>query len=137
MVKKNSFAYRFVEAMDSAGLSQGEVAKRLATSKSLVSNWANNKTVPALKNCKKLSKLLSVSIEYLLTGVEEFDINEKEVDNDTINSDGEQIVMTDTQRQLGYIIEHGSDEDVEMLMGKISRIFTDISLKKPTRNLKR
>ena len=137
MKNKNNFAFRFVEAMEAKSMTQGEIAKKLGTSKSLVSNWANNKTVPALKNCKKLSKLLSVSIEYLLTGIEEFDINEKYDDNSTTYSKGEELMMSDTQKQLGYIIENGSEEDVEMLMGKIGRIFSDIKTKKRTRSLKK
>jgi len=137
MVRKNTFAFRFTEAVHAKGLSQDEVAKRLGTSKSLVSNWANGKTIPALKNSQKLSKLFGLSVEYLLTGKKGNDTHGIKNDNSSTSSQQGGSNMTEAQRQLGFIIENGNDADVEFLMGKIGRIYNDTYLKKITPSSKR
>ncbi len=136
MVQKNTFAWRFAEAIEKRGLTQDKVAKSLSTSKSLVSNWTNGKTIPALKNAKKLSKLLKVSVEYLLTGKEEPDIYSEDNNNDNRDSrkeDMQKHILT----QLGYIMDNGSDEDIEAILGKIGKVYFDTKLKKDSPHSKR
>lgn len=47
-------------------MSQPELAKQLGITKQAVSNWENNRIVPSSNMLKRLSQLLSVSIETIL-----------------------------------------------------------------------
>tara|TARA_R110002110_G_scaffold55582_1_gene158587 strand:- start:9 stop:410 length:402 start_codon:yes stop_codon:yes gene_type:complete len=67
-MKFKNFGIRLGESIATAGLTQAEVARRLKTSPSLVSRWRNEEILPGMLNCKKLSKMLGVTIEWLLTG---------------------------------------------------------------------
>ena len=63
-----NFGIRLGESIAECGLTQAEVARKLKTSPSLVSRWRNEEILPGMGNCKKLSKILNVTIEWLLTG---------------------------------------------------------------------
>jgi len=51
-----------------SGLSQEEVAEKLAVSRQTVSKWETNQTVPELIKAKLLSQLYNVSYDYLISG---------------------------------------------------------------------
>lgn len=54
------------DARKQAGLSQEQLAEKLAVSRSAVAKWETDKGIPDVANLKAISKLLNVSIDYLL-----------------------------------------------------------------------
>lgn len=50
----------------SRNLSQVQLAEKLGVSKQTVSNWENNNILPSIDMLLKISKLFSVSCDYLL-----------------------------------------------------------------------
>ena len=54
------------EARKKCGLSQEQLAEKIAVSRSAVAKWEANNGFPDVDNLKALSKLLDVSIDYLL-----------------------------------------------------------------------
>lgn len=61
------------EARKQAGLSQEQLSEKLCVSRSAVAKWETGKGVPDADNLKTLSKLLNVSIDYLLDDGEAID----------------------------------------------------------------
>lgn len=51
---------------NSRNLSQVQLAKKLGISKQTVSNWENNNILPSIDMLLKISRLFSVSCDYLL-----------------------------------------------------------------------
>ena len=54
------------EARKQAGLSQEQLSEKLGVSRSAVSKWETDNGIPDVDNLKVISKLLNVSIDYLL-----------------------------------------------------------------------
>ena len=54
------------EARKQCGLSQEQLAEKMAVSRSAVAKWEANNGLPDVNNLKALSALLNVSIDYLL-----------------------------------------------------------------------
>ena len=48
------------------GMSQEDLANKMNVSRQSISDWQNDKRIPNLENLVKLSKELSVSLEYLM-----------------------------------------------------------------------
>ena len=67
-MKNINFGIRFSEALAKANLTQGELARRLETSPSLVSRWRNGEIAPGVNNYQKLAKILNVDIGWLMGG---------------------------------------------------------------------
>ena len=61
------------EARKQCGLSQEQLAEKLAVSRSAVAKWEANNGLPDVDNLKALSSLLNVSIDYLLDNGEPID----------------------------------------------------------------
>lgn len=59
---------RIKESREDAGLSQGELARRLGVSQPSVSDWENCKSEPSIENMRALAVELSVWFEWLATG---------------------------------------------------------------------
>lgn len=60
-------------ARKNCGLSQGQLAEKLCVSRSAIAKWETDKGMPDIENLKFLSRLLNVSVDYLLceeTGTE-------------------------------------------------------------------
>lgn len=53
-------------ARKSAGLTQEQLAEKLMVSRQAVTKWESNKGMPDIENIRGISKLLNVSIDYLL-----------------------------------------------------------------------
>lgn len=53
-------------ARKSCGLSQGQLAEKLCVSRSAIAKWETDKGMPDIENLKFLSRLLNVSVDYLL-----------------------------------------------------------------------
>lgn len=67
-IKNKNFGVRLIEAIANKKITQGELARRLGTSPSLVSRWRNEEVLPGSNNYKKLATILNVSVEWLMTG---------------------------------------------------------------------
>ena len=61
------------EARKQAGLSQEQLSEKLSVSRSAVAKWETDNGIPDVDNLKILSKLLNVSIDYLLDDGESID----------------------------------------------------------------
>lgn len=59
---------RIKESREYAGLSQGELARRLGVSQPSVSDWENCKSEPSVENMRALAVELAVWFEWLATG---------------------------------------------------------------------
>lgn len=61
-----TFGEKVREARKMQGLSQEELAKKLCVSRPAVTKWENGGGMPDIENLKMISKLLDVSLDYLL-----------------------------------------------------------------------
>ena len=61
------------EARKQCGLSQEQLAEKLAVSRSAVAKWETDKGIPDVENLKALAQLLNVSVDYLLDDGEVID----------------------------------------------------------------
>lgn len=61
------------EARKQAGLSQEQLSEKLGISRSAVAKWETDKGIPDVDNLKLLSRLLGISIDYLLDNGEDLD----------------------------------------------------------------
>lgn len=69
-------------ARKKAGLSQEQLAEKLAVSRSAIAKWETEKGLPDINNIKYIAKVLNVSIDYLLDDETEMDLS---VERKTIN----------------------------------------------------
>lgn len=60
------FTDRFVEILQSTGISAYRVAKDLDISQGTMNQYKNGKTLPNLENVLKIADYLNVSVDYLL-----------------------------------------------------------------------
>ena len=60
-------------ARKQCGLSQEQLAEKMAVSRSAIAKWEGDKGIPDVSNLKALSKLLNVSVDYLLDDGENLD----------------------------------------------------------------
>lgn len=63
------------EARKQAGLSQEKLAEKLCVSRSAVAKWETDSGIPDIDNLKNISKLLDVSIDYLLDNGENLSVS--------------------------------------------------------------
>lgn len=61
------------EARKQAGLSQEQLSEKLGVSRSAVAKWETDNGIPDVDNLKAISKLLNVSVDYLLDNDEAID----------------------------------------------------------------
>ena len=61
-----TFGQKLKEARQKAALSQEELAQRISVSRSAIAKWETDKGLPDVDNLKAISKLLDVSVDYLL-----------------------------------------------------------------------
>lgn len=66
-----AFAERLKELRKQANLTQVELAKRLGIGQSSYADWERGRKKPTQENLVKISKVLSVSIDYLVGNSEE------------------------------------------------------------------
>ncbi len=62
-------------ARKNAGLTQEQMAEMLMISRPAITKWETDKGMPDIENLKAISKLLDVSIDYLLSDGENIDLN--------------------------------------------------------------
>ena len=79
MVKKEEERMTLGEKLKSArksiGLTQEQLAKKLLVSRQAITKWEAGKGMPDIGNLKRLSRLLNVSMDYLLDSGESIDLS--------------------------------------------------------------
>ena len=66
---------RLKSARKSAGLTQEQLSEKLLVSRQAVTKWEADRGMPDIENLKQLSKLLNISIDYLLGSGEAIDLS--------------------------------------------------------------
>ena len=79
-----TLADKLKEARKNAGLTQVELAEKLCVSRQAITKWESGKGIPDVDNIKMISKVLNVSIDFLL---DDEDILDKAVIKEQINLD--------------------------------------------------
>ena len=70
-----TFGEKLKSARKSAALTQEELAEKLLVSRQAITKWESDSGMPDIENLKSLSKLLGVSLDYLLDNGEEMDLS--------------------------------------------------------------
>lgn len=84
MEENMTLAEKLKEARKNAGLTQTELAEKLCVSRQAITKWETGKGIPDVENLKILSKVLNVSIDFLL---DDEDVLNKTVIREQINLD--------------------------------------------------
>lgn len=71
-----TFGEKLREARKEAGLSQEQLAKKMTVSRSAIAKWETDKGMPDVNNLKAMSRLLNVSVDFLLDDDEKISFNE-------------------------------------------------------------
>ncbi len=79
-----TLADKLKEARKNAGLTQLELAEKLCVSRQAITKWESGKGIPDVDNLKMISKVLNVSIDFLL---DDEDVLDKTVIKEQINLD--------------------------------------------------
>lgn len=119
---KITFGEKLKSARKKAGLTQEQLAEKLLVSRQAITKWEANRGMPDIENLKQLSKLLGISIDYLLDSRENIDLS---IMREEINLDG----YTYTRQISGrwnkkagkkdmIVIEKYPDAEIHCLMGK-------------------
>ena len=61
-----TLAEKLKDARKAAGLTQEQLAKKLAVSRQAITKWESDKGIPDVENLKLLSEVFGVSVDYLL-----------------------------------------------------------------------
>lgn len=72
---KITLGEKLKSARKSAGLTQEQLAEKLLVSRQAITKWEAEKGMPDIENLKQLSKLLDISIDYLLDSEENIDLS--------------------------------------------------------------
>lgn len=83
-----TFGQKLKEARKKAGLTQEQLAEKLAVSRQAVTKWENDKGLPDVDNWKTLSQVLNVSIDYLLDNGSPLDLTVTREEINLENADG-------------------------------------------------
>lgn len=75
MEENMTLAEKLKEARKNAGLTQIELAEKLCVSRQAITKWELAKGIPDIDNLKMISKVLNVSIDFLLDDEETLDKN--------------------------------------------------------------
>ena len=72
---KMTLGKKLRSARKSAGLTQEQLSEKLLVSRQAITKWEAGEGMPDIENLKQLSKLLNISIDYLLDGGEVIDLS--------------------------------------------------------------
>ncbi len=80
-----TLAEKLKDARKNAALSQEQLAEKLCVSRAAVAKWESGKGLPDIENLKAISKLLDVSIDYLVDDGAEMDfrVTKEQIDLDS------------------------------------------------------
>ena len=112
-----TFSEKLKEARKNAGLTQEQVSEKLCVSRQAVTKWESGKGMPDIENIKAISKLLNISIDYLLSD-----------DSLELNEIKEKINPSDYKAEC--ILKVWSDSCVKAKYPYADRIVTLTRLKK-------
>ena len=70
-----TFGEKLKSARKSAGLTQEQLADKLLVSRQAITKWESNRGMPDIENLRQLSKLLDISMDYLLDDGESIDLS--------------------------------------------------------------
>lgn len=87
-----TFGQKLKDARKKAGLTQEQLAEKLAVSRQAVTKWESDKGLPDVENWKTLSKALNVSIDYLLDNGEQLDLSVTREEINPLNADGKRSI---------------------------------------------
>lgn len=73
--KHMSLGEKIKDARKLSGLTQEQLANKLAVSRQAITKWESDKGIPDIENIKILAKALNVSIDYLLDNGTDLDMN--------------------------------------------------------------
>lgn len=103
------------EARKQCGLSQEQLAEKMAVSRSAIAKWETDKGLPDVENLRALAQLLNVSIDYLLDGGETVDVLVmREAYN--LSDYGKGLRKTKKDR---LILEKFPDAEIHTLLGEL------------------
>ena len=112
------------EARKQCGLSQEQLAEKMAVSRSAVAKWEANNGLPDVENLKALAQLLNVSVDYLLDDGEVIDeVVMREPYN--LSDYGKGIKKKKKDR---VIREKFPDAEIHTLLGKLKLTKSEKSL---------
>lgn len=84
MLDTNQISNRIVNRIKDLGMKQKDICEKAGIAKSAMSNYMNGNRIPDTETILKLSKILEVSIEWILTGestnVNNIELSENEID---------------------------------------------------------
>lgn len=85
-----TLAEKLKDARKNAALSQEQLAEKLCVSRAAVAKWESGKGLPDIENLKAISKLLDVSIDYLVDDGAEMDfrVTKEQIDLDSYEVTG-------------------------------------------------
>lgn len=108
-----TFGQKLKDARKKAGLTQEQLAEKLAVSRQAVTKWESDKGLPDVENWKTLSKVLNVSIDYLLDNGEQLDLS---VTREEITVSGG-IIKRTAQKDC-IVLEKFKGGEIHRLMAK-------------------
>ncbi len=108
-----TFGQKLKDARKKAGLTQEQLAEKLAVSRQAVTKWESDKGLPDVENWKTLSKVLNVSIDYLLDNGEQLDLS---VTREEITVSGG--ITKRTAQKDNIVLEKFKGGEIHRLMAK-------------------
>lgn len=108
-----TFGQKLKDARKKAGLTQEQLAEKLAVSRQAVTKWESDKGLPDVENWKTLSKVLNVSIDYLLDNGEQLDLS---VTREEITVSGG--IIKRTAQKDNIVLEKFKGGEIHRLMAK-------------------
>ena len=103
-----TFGEKLKEARKEAGLSQDQLAEKLAVSRSAVAKWETGKGMPDVNNLKAMAELLDISLDYLLDEDEKISFHEVK---EPINLDDYEKSGTCRDKKDAVVLAKFSDAD--------------------------
>lgn len=124
-VKGAQFMYRvFEQLLQQNGVTSYKVAKEAGVTQTALSNWKSGRSTPTTKTLQKIADYFDVSIDYLMTGKENFNNTE-----DILNPKDEKDIakrlektlsdLENTQEALMFSGELLDDETRELLKASL------------------
>lgn len=111
-----NFSKRLAEARENVGISQTALAERMHIERSSVSHWERSVTFPSTENLASLSRILNVSIDWLLTGDGAMAMNPKQVkDNESTYELSNKKELTQQEIELLESFSNLNDEQRVLL----------------------
>lgn len=120
--EKLTLGEKLAGARKSAGLTQRELAEKLTVSRQAVAKWESNGGMPDIENLRRLSKLLNVSIDYLLDDGKtlDFSVTREGIDFDKYVSGKTNLKRRCTKSDKKYkaVLERYRNAEILPLLGE-------------------